>query len=152
MIHVRASPADLDAWAYGACAGGPFPDCLPFYKRSETQLDETNPTAGKGGLIAKPLLVSEADAAVSGESAKGPGSRGLLGVVAIATDARRAATGPSDTTAPRAKAVTIEKDAAIHADATRSGNGGTVPLLSTSQTDQGGAISARGAGSLAKRA
>jgi pimeloyl-ACP methyl ester carboxylesterase len=39
----------------------------------------------KGGLIAKHLLVSEADAAASGESAKGPGSRGLLGVVAIAT-------------------------------------------------------------------
>lgn len=39
----------------------------------------------KGGLIAKHLLVSEADAAEAGESAKGPGSRGLIGVVAIAT-------------------------------------------------------------------
>ena len=49
MMHVRAKPADLDAWAYGGCAGWSFADCLPFYQRSENQLDDTNPTAGKGG-------------------------------------------------------------------------------------------------------
>lgn len=49
MMHVRAKPADLDAWAYSGCAGWSFADCLPFYQRSENQLDNLNPTAGKGG-------------------------------------------------------------------------------------------------------
>jgi choline dehydrogenase len=51
MMHVRAKPADLDAWAYGGCAGWSFADCLPYYQRSEDQVDATNPTAGKGGPI-----------------------------------------------------------------------------------------------------
>jgi choline dehydrogenase-like flavoprotein len=51
MMHVRARPADLDNWAYDGCAGWSFEDCLPFFQRSENQLDDTNPTAGKGGPI-----------------------------------------------------------------------------------------------------
>lgn len=51
MMHVRARPADLDNWAYDGCAGWSFADCLPFYQRSENQLDDTNPTAGKGGPV-----------------------------------------------------------------------------------------------------
>jgi choline dehydrogenase len=51
MMHVRARPADLDDWAYGGCAGWSFRDCLPFYQRSENQLDDTNPTAGRGGPV-----------------------------------------------------------------------------------------------------
>jgi choline dehydrogenase len=51
MMHVRARPADLDNWAYNGCPGWSFKDCLPFYQRSENQLDDTNPTAGKGGPI-----------------------------------------------------------------------------------------------------
>ena len=51
MMHVRAKSADLDAWAYDGCAGWSFAECLPFYQRSENQLDDTNPTAGKGGPI-----------------------------------------------------------------------------------------------------
>lgn len=51
MMHVRARPADLDNWAYNGCAGWSFQDCLPFFQRSENQLDNTNPTAGKGGPI-----------------------------------------------------------------------------------------------------
>jgi choline dehydrogenase len=51
MMHVRARPADLDNWAYNGCAGWSFQDCLPFYQRSENQLDDTNPTAGKGGPV-----------------------------------------------------------------------------------------------------
>lgn len=51
MMHVRARPADLDTWAYNGCAGWSFQDCLPFYQRLENQLDDTNPTAGKGGPI-----------------------------------------------------------------------------------------------------
>ncbi len=51
MMHVRARPADLDNWAYNGCAGWSFNDSLPFYQKSENQLDNTNPTAGKGGPI-----------------------------------------------------------------------------------------------------
>lgn len=49
MMHVRARPGDLDNWAYNGCAGWSFDECLPYFKRSENQLDDTNPTAGKGG-------------------------------------------------------------------------------------------------------
>jgi choline dehydrogenase len=51
MMHVRAKRADLDAWAYGGCTGWSFDDCLPYYQRSENQLDATNPTAGRHGPI-----------------------------------------------------------------------------------------------------
>lgn len=49
MMHVRARPADLDNWAYDGCAGWSFNECLPYFQRSENQLDNTNPTAGKSG-------------------------------------------------------------------------------------------------------
>jgi choline dehydrogenase len=51
MMHVRAHPADLDDWAYNGSPGWSFQDCLPYYQKSENQLDDTNPTAGKGGPI-----------------------------------------------------------------------------------------------------
>jgi choline dehydrogenase len=51
MMHVRARPSDLDNWAYNGCAGWSFQDVLPFFQKSENQLDDTNPTAGKGGPI-----------------------------------------------------------------------------------------------------
>ncbi len=51
MMHVRARPADLDNWAYNGCTGWSYQDVLPFYQRLENQLDDTNPTAGKGGPI-----------------------------------------------------------------------------------------------------
>lgn len=51
MMHLRGRPADLDNWAYNGCPGWSFQDALPFYQRSENQLDDTNPTAGKDGPI-----------------------------------------------------------------------------------------------------
>lgn len=51
MMHVRARPADLDNWSYNGCTGWSFAECLPFYQKLENQLDDTNPTAGKGGPI-----------------------------------------------------------------------------------------------------
>lgn len=51
MMHVRARPEDLDNWAYNGCPGWSFGDVLPFYQKLENQLDDTNPTAGKGGPI-----------------------------------------------------------------------------------------------------
>lgn len=47
MMHVRARPADLDNWAYDGAPGWSFVDCLPYYQKSEHQVDDTNPTAGK---------------------------------------------------------------------------------------------------------
>jgi choline dehydrogenase len=41
---------ELD-WAYNGCPGWSFHDALPFYQKLENQLDDTNPTAGKGGPI-----------------------------------------------------------------------------------------------------
>ncbi|MDQ3760428.1 MAG: GMC family oxidoreductase N-terminal domain-containing protein, partial [Actinomycetota bacterium] len=46
MMHVRARPADLDNWAYNGCTRWAFQDVLPFFQKSENQLDDTNPTAG----------------------------------------------------------------------------------------------------------
>lgn len=51
MMHVRARPADLDNWAYNGCTGWSFQDALPFYQKLENQIDDTNPTAGKGGPL-----------------------------------------------------------------------------------------------------
>ena len=48
MMHVRARAADLDDWAYRGCAGWSFQESLPFYQKLENQLDDTDPTAGKG--------------------------------------------------------------------------------------------------------
>jgi filamentous hemagglutinin family protein len=66
------------------------------------------------------------------------------GVVAIGTDIARAQTGASDTTAPKAAAVTIAAGATIAANATGKGKGGTVTLLSSQETDFGGAIAVQG--------
>jgi len=51
MMHVRARPADLDSWAYHGAAGWSYEDTLPYYQKLENQLDDLNPTAGKGGPI-----------------------------------------------------------------------------------------------------
>ena len=51
MMHVRARPADLDNWVYNGCTGWSFQDVLPYFQKLENQLDDTNPTAGKGGPI-----------------------------------------------------------------------------------------------------
>lgn len=51
MMHVRARPADLDSWSYNGCAGWSFAEVLPYYQKLENQIDDTNPTAGKGGPI-----------------------------------------------------------------------------------------------------
>ena len=50
-MHVRARSHDLGNWAYNGCSGWSFQDCLPYFQRLENQLDDTNPTAGKGGPI-----------------------------------------------------------------------------------------------------
>jgi choline dehydrogenase len=51
MMHVRARREDLDNWAYNGAPGWSFDDCLPYYQKSEHQVDDTNPTAGKAGPL-----------------------------------------------------------------------------------------------------
>ncbi len=66
------------------------------------------------------------------------------GVVALGTNLQRAAAGAADTAAPRAAAVVVAAGAVVKADATGSGNGGRVTLLSSRATNFAGAISAQG--------
>lgn len=51
MMHVRAREADLANWVYHGAAGWSFEECLPYFQKLENQVDDTNPTAGKGGPI-----------------------------------------------------------------------------------------------------
>ncbi|MDR3522464.1 MAG: filamentous hemagglutinin N-terminal domain-containing protein, partial [Acidocella sp.] len=66
------------------------------------------------------------------------------GVIALGTNITRAQQGAADITAPRAKAVSVAGGAFLLSNATGSGNGGTVTLLSTDNTDFAGAISVLG--------
>lgn len=51
MMHVRPKPEDLNNWAYNGCAGWGWQEMLPYLQKLENQVDDTNPTAGKGGPI-----------------------------------------------------------------------------------------------------
>lgn len=51
MMYLRARPEDLDNWAYNGAPGWSFNECLPFYQKSEHQVDDTNPTSGKSGPL-----------------------------------------------------------------------------------------------------
>jgi len=51
MMHVRPRVQDLDNWAYNGAPGWSFADCLPYLQKLENQVDDTNPTAGKGGPL-----------------------------------------------------------------------------------------------------
>ncbi|MCW8307684.1 filamentous hemagglutinin N-terminal domain-containing protein [Acidiphilium sp. PA] len=68
------------------------------------------------------------------------------GVIALGTDAARAVNGPADRTAPKARSVSIAASATIAADATQTGAGGSITLLSARRTTQNGVISAQGVG------
>ena len=51
MMHIRGHPSDFDHWAYQGCPGWSYQEVLPFFQRLEHQEDDTNPTAGKAGLL-----------------------------------------------------------------------------------------------------
>lgn len=51
MIHTRGRPEDYDGWAAKGATGWSHADVLPYLQKLERQLDDTNPTAGKKGLI-----------------------------------------------------------------------------------------------------
>jgi filamentous hemagglutinin family protein len=66
------------------------------------------------------------------------------GTVAIGTTLARATGGPSVTDRATANTVTMAAGATVRADATDSGNGGTIVILSRNFTSIAGAISAQG--------
>ncbi|MDE8343478.1 MAG: filamentous hemagglutinin N-terminal domain-containing protein, partial [Acidocella sp.] len=95
----------------------------------------------KGGAVE---VLSDGKVAVqSGATINTSGDAGG-GVIALGTNITRAQQGAADTTAPRAKAVTVAPGAFLLSDATGSGDGGTVTLLSADNTDFAGAISVLG--------
>lgn len=51
MIHTRGRKEDYDNWAYNGCSDWSYNDILPYLKKLENQVDDTNPDAGKGGPI-----------------------------------------------------------------------------------------------------
>lgn len=51
LLYVRPFAADIDAWEAGGAAGWNFANCLPYYCRSETWQDGTDPRRGSDGPI-----------------------------------------------------------------------------------------------------
>jgi filamentous hemagglutinin family protein len=68
------------------------------------------------------------------------------GLIAIGTTAARAAGGPGVASAMTAQSVSIAAGATVHADATRTGHGGRIAVLSRGLTRHAGLTSAQGAG------
>ncbi len=97
--------------------------------------------ATKGGQIG--LLATNAVTVKSGASLNALGAAGG-GVIAIGTTLRRAMSGPTTTTPKLAKTVIVQKGATMAADATATGDGGRVVLLSAGATSFDGQISAKG--------
>ncbi|GII87743.1 choline dehydrogenase [Sphaerisporangium siamense] len=51
MIHLRGQPLDYDNWAYHGATGWSWQDVLPYFRKLESQEDDTNPTAGHDGPV-----------------------------------------------------------------------------------------------------
>jgi choline dehydrogenase len=58
MIHTRGRRQDYDGWEADGCTGWGADAVLPYLQMAERQLDDTNPTAGRDGMIS----VSSAEA------------------------------------------------------------------------------------------
>lgn len=51
MIHTRGRRQDYDGWEAEGCAGWSADAVLPYLQLAERQMDDTNPTAGRDGMI-----------------------------------------------------------------------------------------------------
>ncbi|MEJ8827039.1 GMC family oxidoreductase N-terminal domain-containing protein [Variovorax humicola] len=51
LLYVRPFAADIDAWEAGGAVGWNFANCLPYYSRSETWQDGSDPRRGSDGPI-----------------------------------------------------------------------------------------------------
>ena len=52
MLYVRGNPADFDGWAQMGCRGWSFDDVLPYFRKSETYKQGTDPDyRGKDGPL-----------------------------------------------------------------------------------------------------
>ena len=47
MMHIRGHRSDWDNYAYGGCPGWAYDDVLKYFRATENQEDDTNPTGGK---------------------------------------------------------------------------------------------------------
>ncbi len=97
--------------------------------------------ASVGGRIA--LRGSEAVGLMQTARVDASGTAGG-GVVAIGTTLKRARGGPGTRSASTSKIVSVAPGATVAADATGSGNGGIITVLSTDSTVMAGNLSARG--------
>jgi filamentous hemagglutinin family protein len=93
---------------------------------------------GHIGVLATDAVVVNSGAAVNASGAAGGGT------VAIGTTLKRAQGGSAVTGAKMAKGVLVQQGATISADATATGNGGKVTVLSSQFTGMEGLISAKG--------
>ena len=98
-------------------------------------------SGGTGGAIGLDATGSVAVAKTARLDVSGPASGGL---VAVGTTLARARGGPGTPAGLTATNVRIAQGATIDADATASGPGGRITVLSTATTSDHGAISARG--------
>ncbi len=104
----------------------------------EGALTATGQTGGQVQAIASNAVQMAAGASVNVSGRK------QGGVVALGTTLARAKGGPSVTGARTARTVQVAAGARIAADATGIGNGGRVTVLSTTDTEMNGTITARG--------
>ena len=95
----------------------------------------------KGGVIVANTTGTVAIASSARLSVAGVAGGGTM---ALGTTYARAAGGPSVTSKKTAKAVLLAAGSTISADATGTGNGGRVTVLSTAQTSTAGLITAKG--------
>ena len=56
MMHIRGHRSDYDNWAYNGCPGWSYDECLQWFQKLEDQEDDTNPTAGHGGVTRRAPL------------------------------------------------------------------------------------------------
>ncbi len=96
---------------------------------------------GHGGAV---QAMASGTVAVAGSADIDVSGQAGGGVVALGTSLARAQGGASYGAAPEAAAVVVAPGAQIHANATGTGDGGTVALLSTTLTDFEGGIDVRG--------
>lgn len=105
-------------------------------------LDATGKTAGTTGgqigLLATQSVIVKSGAVVNASGAAGGGT------VAVGTTLKRAKGGPAVAGARMAKSVVVEQGASIAANATASGNGGRVVVLSSDTTTMSGLVTATG--------
>ena len=95
-------------------------------------------TGGQIRLLADEAVIVKSGATVNASGAAGGGT------IAVGTTLKRATGGPSVTNPKMARGVLVQQGATIKADATGSGDGGRITVLSSDLTVMQGTLSAQG--------